>query len=145
MPELSTTEPDGTVSSLMADVPHLVGPLVLIRSYSWLQRRTSLPGAPVGLKSCPLLDQKADKGGFWPAEVRPLMTQVEMAAESALMTQADIQASCGTANKNASPKMVMPKATAVIGNRICTAASRPLMPPVQVTNGCEIHSPNGAV
>ena len=38
-----------------------------------------------------------------------------------------LQARCGTANKNASPKMVMPKATAAIGNRICTAASRPTM------------------
>jgi len=51
---------------------------------------------------------------------------------------------CGTAIKNASPKMVMPMATAAIGNKICIAASRPLMPPVQVSNGCEIHSPNGA-
>ena len=54
---------------------------------------------------------------------------------SAFGTKADIQARCGTANKNTSPKMVMPKATAAIGKRICTAASRPLMPPVQVTNG----------
>ena len=41
--------------------------------------------------------------------------------------------------------MVMPKATAAIGNRTCTAASRPSMLPVQVTNGREIHSPNGTV
>ena len=40
--------------------------------------------------------------------------------------------------------MVMPTATAPIGNKICMEASRPLMPPVEVSKERELHSRNGA-
>src|SRR5262249_41367287 len=49
-----------------------------------------------------------------------------------------------TFSPDARPKIVMPKATAPIGSKICIAASRPLTLPVQVTNEWELHSRNGA-